>query len=181
MIATAISYFFIQIPAFADDCGLQTSTDCRGAGEHWWGLVALLLCIAAFIGYLVYCVLYADKEEKEDKVEAIKKQLIEHHVVSLVVAFQQELGQAGDGATEADVERHFNNTLKSFFHRYDKNKDGTIDRYELRLLLKDVGEDMNEEAFDKFLKEIDTDGSGIIDFNEFAVAMKDFVKKSRRT
>jgi len=42
-------------------------------------------------------------------------------------------------------------------------------------LLKDVGEDMPEDKFVAFLKEIDSDGSGVIEFKEFAVAMKRFV------
>jgi len=132
----------------------------------------------------------------------VKKQAIESHIISLSVAFEQQLNthHHADAATrlnaaehgekrftetlksffhrltsKADHEKMFNDTLKMFYHRYDKNGDGVIDPYELRFLLKDVGEDMSEEKFQAFLKEIDSDGSGTIEFKEFAVAMKRFV------
>jgi len=74
-----------------------------------------------------------------------------------------------------DYEKRFNDTLRAFYHRYDRNGDGVIDQFELRFLLKDVGEDMSEEKFHEFLKKIDEDNSGNINFKEFSAAMRQFI------
>jgi len=57
------------------------------------------------------------------------------------------------------------------------NGDGVIDVHELRFLLEDLHEQMPEEKFQKFLKELDTDNSGNISFQEFAVAIRVFIKR----
>lgn len=49
----------------------------------------------------------------------------------------------------------------------------------MKFLLKDVGEDMPDERFNVLLKEIDTDGSGTIEFKEFAFAMRRFITSNQ--
>ena len=49
----SLSYFIIQGPAFAYDCGV--GTHCHHTHQqHWFALAGILTCLAAFVGYLVY-------------------------------------------------------------------------------------------------------------------------------
>lgn len=124
----------------------------------------------------------------------VKAQAIESHIMSLSTAFERDmelmvhedpqgeeaqrlLKLSSRSADEAKRNRRFDATLKAFFNRYDRNGDGVLDRYELRLLLNDLNENVSEERFEALLAEIDTDASGVIDFKEFAAAMKEFVRK----
>jgi len=180
MLATALSYVIIQGSAFVAKCDMESSGECSIKGEHWWALVALLTTIAFFIGYMVYNVKTADSEDKEDFIAEVKKQAVESHIISLSTAFEADFNVAAPEAhllTETDKKKRFDDTLRTFFHRYDVNSDGVIDVHELRFLLKDLHENMPEERFQTLLREIDTDNSGNISFPEFAAAMKAWIQK----
>jgi Ca2+-binding EF-hand superfamily protein len=52
--------------------------------------------------------------------------------------------------------------LRSFFNRYDINRDGHIDATELRLLLKDLNEPMSQDRFKEVMADMDKDKNGVI-------------------
>jgi len=172
MLATAISYVIIQLAAFGSGCAKDV--ECHPAKEHWAALVALLTSLAFFIGYLVYNVKFADKQDKEDKVVEVKKKAIESHILSLSAAFELSIESDGDGKRQT---MRFDDAIHKFFKKYDKNGDNVIDAYEMRALLSDLNEDMSEERFQQFLKGMDEDGSGAISFKEFAAAMRGWVEQ----
>merc|ERR1712216_446133 len=57
--------------------------------------------------------------------------------------------------------------LKQEFDTYDEDRSGYIDVKELRELLEKLGEELTEEELEQAFKELDTDGSGEIEFFEF--------------
>jgi len=57
--------------------------------------------------------------------------------------------------------------LRAAFKKYDIDGDGSIHLDELRKALTTRGEPMTNEEVDEFFKEMDKDGSGTIDFEEF--------------
>eukprot|EP01111_Echinosteliopsis_oligospora_P001100 TRINITY_DN1146_c0_g1_i1.p1 TRINITY_DN1146_c0_g1~~TRINITY_DN1146_c0_g1_i1.p1 ORF type:complete len:544 (-),score=160.34 TRINITY_DN1146_c0_g1_i1:89-1720(-) len=176
MIGTAISYVIIQIAAFSSHCG--TNNGCVASHEHWVALVALLISIACFCGYLWYNIKNADSEDNEDFIGEVKKQAIESHMLSISAAFESDLKtKYGEGDKLKSDDTQFKSALKSFFSKYDRDGNGVIDAYELRVLLDDLNEDMSEERFATFLKEIDTDNSGTVSFKEFEVAMKEYIRR----
>nr|CDS34248.1 calmodulin [Hymenolepis microstoma] len=57
--------------------------------------------------------------------------------------------------------------FRESFKLFDKNGDGVISMAELGSVMKSVGQEATEEDLKKMFKEVDTDGNGIIDFDEF--------------
>jgi calmodulin len=53
------------------------------------------------------------------------------------------------------------------FDKIDEDGSGELDREEIGLLSKDLGKPLDEPALDAFMAEIDADGSGLVDYEEF--------------
>jgi calmodulin len=53
------------------------------------------------------------------------------------------------------------------FARFDKDSSGAIDMWELRATLQSMGQEPSDEELFDMIAEVDTDGSGEIDFPEF--------------
>lgn len=61
--------------------------------------------------------------------------------------------------------------LKEIFRVLDKDKKGEVNVSELRWILKNLGDDLTEEDIDDMIADVDTDGSGWVDYDEFAHLM----------
>ncbi|KAI0241176.1 20 kDa calcium-binding protein [Lamellibrachia satsuma] len=61
--------------------------------------------------------------------------------------------------------------LKEMFRVLDKEKKGEVDVKELRWIIKNLGDDLSEEDIDDMIADVDTDGSGWVDYDEFAKLM----------
>jgi len=57
--------------------------------------------------------------------------------------------------------------LKQEFDAYDEDRSGYIDVKELKGLLEKLGEELSDEELDQAFQELDSDGSGEIEFFEF--------------
>jgi len=57
--------------------------------------------------------------------------------------------------------------LKEMFRILDKEKRGEVNTSELRWILKQLGDDLTEADIDDMIADVDTDGSGWVDYNEF--------------
>jgi calmodulin len=53
------------------------------------------------------------------------------------------------------------------FEFFDKDSDGQINTNELNVIMKSLGQSVNEKQLEEIINEIDADGSGSMDFNEF--------------
>lgn len=54
---------------------------------------------------------------------------------------------------------------------FDKDGDGHITKKEVREMMVSLGQDPTEEEVADMVNEVDTDGNGVIDFNEFLTMM----------
>ena len=62
--------------------------------------------------------------------------------------------------------------LKSLFSSLDRNKNGLISIHEIRYIVTHFGEDISENDIETIMREADTDGDGLISFEEFMTIMK---------
>lgn len=61
--------------------------------------------------------------------------------------------------------------LKEAFRLYDKNGEGFIPTSCLREIMRELDDKITDEQLDEMIEEIDTDGSGTVDFEEFMEMM----------
>jgi|EP00670_Eutreptiella_braarudii_P000700 calmodulin len=61
--------------------------------------------------------------------------------------------------------------FKDAFSMFDKDGDGTIDTTELGTVMRNLGQEPSEDEIIEMIKEVDGDGSGAIDFEEFLILM----------
>jgi len=61
--------------------------------------------------------------------------------------------------------------LREAFRLYDKEGNGYINVSDLRDILRALDDNVSEEELDEMIAEIDTDGSGTVDFDEFMEMM----------
>ena len=76
----------------------------------------------------------------------------------------------------------FEPIAKEAFDAADKNHNGTIDKKELELCMKEVSSGLgldapNQRAVENEFKKLDIDKNGVIDFNEFKAFVKESMKK----
>ena len=62
----------------------------------------------------------------------------------------------------------FKKDLEIAFNKFDKDGSGSIDKEELANLSKELGSELTEEQLQNALKDLDLNGDGVIDINEFA-------------
>ena len=60
-------------------------------------------------------------------------------------------------------------SIETAFARYDRDHSGSIEHDELEMLLKDLGVDATEERLREAMATFDTNGDGVISFEEFGV------------
>lgn len=61
--------------------------------------------------------------------------------------------------------------LREMFRSLDKEKRGEVNTNELRWILKQLGDDLTEDDIDDMIADVDTDGSGWVDYDEFSKLM----------
>ena len=67
-------------------------------------------------------------------------------------------------------------TLRAAFAAFDENGDGTLSAEELHTFMKHMGEPITDGDIGTFLKKVDLDGNGVIDYWEFSKFVMDEMK-----
>lgn len=71
-----------------------------------------------------------------------------------------------DKLSEAQVSK-----FKEAFSLFDKDGDGQITSKEIMAVMKNLGQDPSEEELEEMVREVDVDGNGIVEFDEFLQLM----------
>ena len=70
-----------------------------------------------------------------------------------------------------DDEEQMKEELKEAFRIYDKEGQGFITNDVLKEILREIDSSLTEEDLDNIIEEVDEDGSGTMDFDEFQEMM----------
>jgi len=70
-------------------------------------------------------------------------------------------------------------TLQAAFRTFDRDSSGRITREELRMVFDTMGTRKDQTLWLEIMSEVDKDGDGQIDFEEFAGVMEEQVKRKR--
>ena len=62
-------------------------------------------------------------------------------------------------------------TLGSAFRVFDQDGSGVVDAGELKNVMRELGEPVDEEDIGRVLKSMDIDGDGSIDYHEFSAVV----------
>lgn len=90
-------------------------------------------------------------------------------------AAMAEMDPSGDGSVDFDEFKIWfkslldgDSVVRDVFTAADKDESGVIDREELRLIMKELGNPLSPTELDKAMADMDIDGTGEIDFVEFS-------------
>ena len=177
MLLTAVPFLVIQVPALFSDC-LQKDNEDFCKIPRWTGLVGGALAVAFFVFYLWDQARIANTDPvKEDMIDQIRTAALSKHYVGLRGLFPlQVMDSQGIVPLNAENKR-FRHFLSPFFRRFDVDNSGVIDKHELSLLLQTLGEKPTHAELDQMMKEMDTNHSGDIDYEEFVRAMVKLLTK----
>ena len=77
-----------------------------------------------------------------------------------------------------DIPEHRLKDYRDAFEMFDKDKDGTITAKELLSIMRSLNQDPSEQELHEMIAEVDIDGNGKIDFEEFVSLMN---RRSKET
>ena len=70
------------------------------------------------------------------------------------------------------ISANFEEEMKMAFTMFDKDKNGYIERDELKQMMSKLGEKLTDGEVDEMMKEADPDNDGRVNYNEFLAMMK---------
>lgn len=181
MAMTTIPYFLIQVPALF----LHGPSEEVAAGEHWWALSGMLVCLIGLSGYMWLQLKISKEGEDKGKRIAVMKKLLTKGKVSLSGALKANVQEMTElelnAATEYQaiqqsdkpnyppptVAAYLKEVLRDAFLSYDENRNGLLDPREVQTFFRDFHENIKEDEMDALFQKFDTDGNGTICFDEF--------------
>jgi len=179
MAATTAPYFLIQIPAMF----MEGSSADIAKGEHWWSLSAFIICVVGLLAYLRLQLKLSDEGQDKDKRIAIAKKTLQDGKMSLrgiikstITDLESKNSKAGTdyGAINGtpitpEVRSILRELLHDAFRAYDTDNNGTLEKSEIKVFLKDFHENIDEDDVKDFLSRVDTDKNKVVTFDEFVV------------
>ena len=75
----------------------------------------------------------------------------------------------------------FHEKLAEAFNLFDKDGDGTITTQELSTVLRALGQDPSKDEVKDIVNDVDVDGNGLLDFQEFCVLMGAAAPQAEKT
>jgi len=179
MALTTIPFFFIQIPALF----MEGSSKDIAEGEHWWSLATLILCVAGLVLYMRMQLKFSNQGQDKDRRIAIAKKTLQQGKMSLRGIIKSTIKSiesknvdpaTGYGATESstlplEITSVLKDLLGDAFAAYDSDKNGTLERSEIRVFLKDFHENIDEDDVTAILRKVDNNNDDLISLDEFVV------------
>lgn len=183
MMITTIPYFLVQIRACAFVRNIDFGTDM--ILERSWILWGFIISIAGFVSYMAFQVHSSNKGADRLKRLGIMKKLMNEDGISLSAVILADCAkpaslshngghyQAIGDEESVTIPDAVQDVLRDLFERYDQDKNGTLDRSEVKQILFDIHEynRISELELDDFFSKFDTDGDGQVGFEDFMHGM----------
>jgi Ca2+-binding protein (EF-Hand superfamily) len=188
MLLTTIPYFLIQFPASYLE---GEHSDNIAKGEKGWALLALIVCVTGFVGYLYIHFKASREDEQKFRRMEVMKNMLQTGQLSLGGIFYdlvkkydgkavpsgtktggqyQSIDNGSGSEPSPQVMEYLKSVLSASFQKYDLDNSATLGKNEVRIFLKDFREDVSEEELDVLFTKYDKDGSGGISLDEFVLA-----------
>jgi len=168
MIASAFLYLSPQIPTFMGE-----------DHDPFMAMVGGILCIVALGGYCAYQVVMPELQKR--KKDAAHKKFVKLNAMKCAIDVARAAGSVlldENGQVKEDALRHL-------FLKYDEDRNGTIDRDELRKMMTILSSSQrnapsssdldNDLAY--MMQELDQDGDGSITFEELKIGMTKWMRE----
>jgi len=143
-------------------------------------LIGLFACIISFFGYLWYC--YVDANTDKLLNQVIKG--IKHKEINIAAALEvfNSIRKVDEKSQELLLKsrKALRQVCKPFFKVYDIDNNGVLTQEELMLFLRDLGFNPQDHEVQVFVKQMDTDGDGKVNFEEFTTYLHEFMMDDRR-
>jgi len=85
-------------------------------------------------------------------------------------------GDKGAGGSLSSVDDRLSRLLKPFFHKYDTDKNGSLDMGELGRVFSDMGEKISVQGMKRLFLAIDADDDGSISYDEFVHGVTAYIR-----
>jgi hypothetical protein len=166
MLASSVTYFIIQVPAFI---ALSDTPDQAAKFEAPFALAGLIVSVLVLVAYCAYQVINVQNQEK--KIEAAKEKALRTKIIDdhFFGALRSMLGRESlvPGGKASDPEEQ----AKAVFKRFDYDGDGNISFSEMKNAFRKLNYDVTESQITVIMEELDVDRNGSINFSEFKSAM----------
>ena len=87
------------------------------------------------------------------------------------IEFEEFAAMVANFVVSSENNEGLEEELREAFRLYDKEGNGYIAVSDLREILRALDDNINDDELDEMIAEIDTDGSGTVDFDEFMEMM----------
>mmetsp|Transcript_18429 Transcript_18429/g.25990 ORF Transcript_18429/g.25990 Transcript_18429/m.25990 type:complete len:572 (-) Transcript_18429:419-2134(-) len=201
MLVTLLPYFLIQGPALF----IHGPTEDVAAGEKYWALAGLIICLSGFFAYLYMQVQASNKGMDRLQRVQVMKRLMQEGAVSLRGALRANIVEiemktksntrdahgTTYGAVEvvdtSDTQPEINtnpppevrsilkDVLGEAFQHFDTDGNGTLSKKEVQIFLHDFHETIDDSEVEKIFDVLDVDRNGVVDFDEFIGACYYFI------
>jgi len=179
MALTTIPYFLIQTPALF----MKGSSQEVAEEEHSWSFAALIICVLGLIFYMRMQLIFSNQGQDKNKRIAIAKKTLQAGKMSLrgiikstIKSIESKTNDHGNqyGATDdstlpPEITSVLKGLLQDAFAAYDSDKNGTLERSEIRVFLKDFHENIDEDDVTAILNKVDNNNDNLISLDEFVV------------
>jgi Ca2+/Na+ antiporter len=169
MLITSMIFLIIQVPAFFTD-RIGVSTANQATSENTFALVGALACLAAFVGYVVFCYYQATFQSSGVPflIDQIKAKRLS--IGSVLANYDEHMKHY----------RPIKKLLYPFFCIYDIDGSGCLDLNEFTHLLRDLGEPVTKAQAKLLFDESDTSKKDQITFSDFCTCVLQYATDAEK-
>jgi Ca2+-binding EF-hand superfamily protein len=169
-VVSTTDYLFCHVGGGGVGSCITQTSQFRSVIRHAFRLIVLCACVLSFPGTI-------ELHELQQVMRKLGQNPSEAELIEMInsvddngdneIDFEEFLILMKSRVGERDPEKE----LRDAFAVFDTDGSGSIDRKELKRLMKKLGQALSEAELDAMMEEVDTNGDGVISFEEFKAMM----------